>query len=72
MLLKVIYTDGAFGTVRSANLEEMLKIGRIAAYQCSEGWVDVRRKSNSTFRREDRRRTKPELFFARFNSDKSY
>jgi hypothetical protein len=44
--IKVLYVDGTFGTVRSAQLGELVKKGGIAAYNCSEGWVEVRRMWN--------------------------
>lgn len=46
MLVKVIRTDGTSGRVRSSNFGKALKSGEIAAYHCSEGWIEVRRKRN--------------------------
>ncbi len=46
MFIKVIYPDGSSGTVRSPILRGMIQLGRIVAYKCSEGWVEVRRKEN--------------------------
>ncbi len=44
MRIEVIHTDGTFGTVRSSSLGELVKTTGIAAYLCSEGWVEVRRR----------------------------
>ena len=40
MLIKVIRDDGTSGTVRSTSLGELVKTGKVVAYQCSEGWVE--------------------------------
>ena len=63
MVLKVIYTDGNPGKVKSSTLEGLKKAGKIIAFHCSEGWIDVRRKSRTNFNGLDRRRTNPEKFF---------
>ncbi len=47
MLIKVIRTDGTPGKVRASRFGTTLKSGEIAAYQCSEGWIEVRRKRNA-------------------------
>jgi len=44
MLIKVIRVDGSSGTVRSTSLGQLVKAGKVVAYQCSEGWVESRRK----------------------------
>ncbi len=44
MLIKVIYPDGSSGSVRSSALGRMTKEGKIVAFKCTEGWVEVRRK----------------------------
>ncbi len=44
MFLQVIYPDGTLGKVRTSNLASMVRLGRIVAYRCSEGWVETRRK----------------------------
>ena len=46
MMIKVIRTDGTSGKVRSSHFGTTLKSGEIAAYQCSEGWIEVRRVRN--------------------------
>jgi len=68
MVLNVIYTDGTSGKIKSSTLDGVRKSGKIIAFHCSEGWVDVRRKSKSTYNGVDRRRTNQEKFFAGFNS----
>jgi hypothetical protein len=55
MMIKVLYADGVFGTVRSANLGELVKKEGIVAYKCSEGWVEVRRKRNIGYSGKERR-----------------
>ncbi len=47
MFIKVIYPDGVSGKVRSSILRTMIQLRRIVAYKCSEGWVELRRKSNA-------------------------
>jgi hypothetical protein len=44
MRIEVIHADGTLGTVRASSLGQMVKAGSIAAYLCSEGWVELRRK----------------------------
>ncbi len=46
MFINVVYPDGTSGRVRSSILGEMIQMGRIVAYKCSEGWVELRRKSH--------------------------
>lgn len=41
--VKVIYTDGTTDTVNAAQIVELLHAKRIAAIQCSEGWLEIRR-----------------------------
>ena len=48
MFIKVIYPDGTPGKVRSSILRTMIQLGRIVAYKCSEGWIEVRRKKTAT------------------------
>lgn len=55
MLIKVIYPDGKLGTVRRSDLGDLVKMGSIAAYHCSEGWVELRRKRNIGYRGQERR-----------------
>jgi hypothetical protein len=54
-LLNVLNIDGTFGTVSSASLGELVKMGSIAAYHLSEGWVEVRRKINIGYKGQERR-----------------
>ncbi len=46
MFIKVIYSDGMPGRVRSSLLGRLMKAGEIVAYKCSEGWVELRRKQS--------------------------
>jgi hypothetical protein len=69
MLIKVIYSAGTPGKVKSSTLEGLKKMGEIIAFHCSEGWIDVRRKINCKYNGVDRRRTNSEKFFAGFSSD---
>jgi hypothetical protein len=48
MLIKVIYPDGSSGTIRSSSLGKLSKEGGIVAFKCTEGWVEVRRKHDTT------------------------
>lgn len=59
MYLKVIYPDGTVGKVRSASIGHLAKTGEIVAYQCSEGWVELRRKRYAAYRGPDRRQASP-------------
>jgi hypothetical protein len=63
---KVVYPDGTAGMVKASTVEGLIKTGEIIAFHCSEGWVDVRRQPKSTYTGENRRRTQPQRFFARF------
>lgn len=66
--IKVIYTDGTSEKIRALTLEVVKKTGKIIAFHCSEGWIEVRRKGKSTFNGVDRRKTTPEKFFAGFDT----
>jgi hypothetical protein len=68
MVLNVIYTDGTSGKIKSSTLDGVRKSGKIIAFHCSEGWVDVRRKNKSAYNGLDRRTSTQEMFFAGFNS----
>lgn len=46
MRIRVIRTDGTPDKVRSSSFGMALKSGEIAAFHCSEGWVEVRRIGN--------------------------
>ena len=71
MFLKVIFPDGTIGTVKFTALTNLIKSGKIIAFHCSEGWVEVRRKSKSPYVGVDRRRANPEMFLRDFNFDES-
>jgi hypothetical protein len=45
--LKVLYPDGTSGIIKASILEGLIKTGKIVAFHCSEGWVEVRRKQKS-------------------------
>ena len=57
MLIKVIFSDGSNGMIRTSRLAKLVKMNRIAAYQSFEGWVEVRRKqSNPNYQGQERRK----------------
>jgi hypothetical protein len=56
MLIKVIYPDGTFGMARSSSLGRLVRSHEIIAFQCSEGWVEVRRKQDQTLYKGPERR----------------
>jgi len=64
MFLKVIYPNGTSGIVKASIIEGLMRTGKIIAFHCSEGWVEVRRKSKSAYSGVERRKTKPEMFYA--------
>ena len=67
MFLKVIYPDDTSGMVKASIIEGLMKSGKIVAFHCSEGWVEVRRKRNiEEYNGIDRRKTNPESFFAQY------
>ena len=66
MQIKVIYPDGTTDNVRASTIDGLIKAGKIIAFFCSEGWVEVRRKSTSTYNGVDRRRALPKNYFAGF------
>ncbi len=41
--VKVIYTDGTIHTVNAAQIVELIRAKKIAAIQCAEGWLEIRR-----------------------------
>jgi hypothetical protein len=47
MLIKVIYSDGSYGTLRISRLAKLTRMNRIAAYETFNGWVEVRRKKQN-------------------------
>ena len=67
MYIKVIYIDGTSGTVKPTEIDGLIRLGKIIAFRTSKKWVDVRRRSKKdVYVGDDRRRTKPESFFAKF------
>ena len=68
MLLNVIYADGTSGKIKSTTLEGLRKSGKIVAFHCSEGWVDVKPKSKSTYKWVERRISGQEKFFANYSA----
>lgn len=47
-LLKVISPDGTTGMAKASTIDGLMKAGKIIAFHCPEGWVEVRRKINQT------------------------
>ena len=41
--IKVIYTDGTKDSVNASQFVKLLRSNRIAAIQCAEGWLEIRR-----------------------------
>ena len=41
--LKVIFTDGIKDTVSASQFVDLLRLKKIAAIQCAEGWLEIRR-----------------------------
>jgi hypothetical protein len=62
--IKVIYTDGAEDTVNASQFAELLRSNKIAAIQCAEGWLEIRRDQIVGFTADyeglERRKIKPE------------
>ncbi len=56
MYLKVIYPDGTTGMVKSSTIPGLIKAGKIVAFQCSEGWVEERRKNKERYYGLERRK----------------
>ena len=63
--IKVIYTDGTTDTVNAAQIVELIRSKKIAAIQCAEGWLEIRRNQIVGFTTEyegsERRKTKPKI-----------
>ena len=59
--VKVIYHDGTTDTVDAFQIVELLRSKKIAAIQCSEGWLEIRRDQIVGFRADyegpERRKT---------------
>lgn len=55
MLTKVIYADGSLSTVKYSQLGKLIRMGKIAAYQSVEEWVEVRRKRKIDYKGRERR-----------------
>jgi len=41
--IKVIYTDGTEHAVSASQFVDLLRLKKIAAIQCAEGWLEIRR-----------------------------
>ena len=46
-MIKVMFSDGSLGMIRASRLVKLMKLGKIAAYQPFDVWVEVRRKRKS-------------------------
>jgi len=53
MLIKVIYLDASVGEVDSKVLDDLISKGKIAAYQRSDGWVEIGKDPIRTEERDD-------------------
>lgn len=62
--LKVIYTDGNEDNVDASHFIQSLESGKIAAIQCAEGWLEIRRNQivgyTPGYEGLNRRKVKPE------------
>ena len=63
--VKVIYTDGTTDTVNASKIVELMKSNRIAAIQCAEGWLEIRRNQivgfTTDYNGPERRKAEPEI-----------
>ncbi len=59
METKVIYRDGSIDVVDALTIDKLKEDGKIAAYQVSHRWVEVRRKllSDPNYQGPERRRS---------------
>ncbi len=55
MLIKVLFTDGSQGMIKTSRLVEFIRMGDIAAYKPFEDWIEVRRKENDGYTGSERR-----------------
>lgn len=62
--IKVIYTDGTEDTVNASNFVTLLRLNKIAAIQCADGWLEIRRDQIVGFTADyegvEKRKIKPE------------
>jgi len=42
-----MFSNGSLGMIRASRFVELVKLGKIAAYQPFEDWVEIRRKKCS-------------------------
>ena len=66
MYQMVIYPNGTSGIVKPSKVIELERCGEIIAFLGPNGWVEVRRKINSTYNHGNRRNTKADDFYERF------
>lgn len=61
--IRVIYTDGIEETVNASQFVELLRSEKIAAIQCAEGWLEIRRDQivgiTESYEGLERRKIKP-------------
>jgi len=53
MLIKVIDLDASAGEVDAKELDDLISKGKIAAYQRSDGWVEIGKDPIRTEERDD-------------------
>ena len=62
--IKVIYTDGTEDTVNASQFVKLLRSKQIAAIQCAEGWLEIRRNQivgfTADYEGQERRKTERE------------
>ena len=49
MVIKVLFTDGSQGMIKTSRLVELVRMGDIAAYHPFEDWIELRRKRNNGY-----------------------
>jgi hypothetical protein len=44
MIVRVIYRDQTVGVVEKGLLDDLIKMGRVAAYNCADKWIPIESK----------------------------
>ena len=57
-MLKVMFANGSLGMIRASRFIKLMKLGKIAAYQPFDDWVEIRRKKcNDNYYGPERRKS---------------
>jgi hypothetical protein len=63
--LKVIYEDGTEDTVNASDFVKLLRLNKIVAIQCAEGWLEIRRNEivgfTTDYEGPEKRKIKPRI-----------